>query len=607
MSAIAIAGILVLLAGISGPPGAEAASSWSPTLLANTEAFQVIDDTDSTANVYIQFGATLAKKLTYDRTETTFKFNDNLEVIGTASGRELHAQDILTSSGRFIAEGNSWIHGTLSGNTISGFNLTDCQGTSNKLVYNSSAQRFECAADQTGAGGGATFGTGSLQTFFDNRFVNTSGDTMTGALLIHTTNDATKTADAGIQLEVSGTASGRALHAQNQLTSSGILVIRSTAKIASGSVTIVPAANQTGAYVYGSGASILALDSYQNNKATQTGSTMHLLFGYLNVFDTAIYRSGSTNSGGIIVQTKQAKAGNAFRIIDNYTTTNNTVFRVQTDGNVFADGTFTGGGADFAEWFPTADPGMTPGDISCLDPKRPGHVKRCNSPDLTIVGITSTKPGFIGNSLQNIEGQPALIGLIGQLPIKVKGQVAIGDAIRLSDTDAVGTAKQGDGPAVCIAMTAHDGGEVGTVTCLLAIHAGAQEHLTFGKEAEEKLAEYTLRLNNMSDRLTKLEQSTPQSADNGSTLAIAKGAIDVTGAFHFIAAPKDENGIVAVINGGKTNQIAVLKAADKSTVTVRRTQKIMLTKGDCILDNPDATLVLMKVSDDTWTEISRSR
>jgi hypothetical protein len=40
-------------------------------------------------------------------------------------------------------------------------------------------------------------------------------------------------------------------------------------------------------------------------------------------------------------------------------------FRVDSSGDVFCDGSFQGGGADYAEWLPLADPTeeLAPGDV----------------------------------------------------------------------------------------------------------------------------------------------------------------------------------------------------------------------------------------------------
>ena len=108
----------------------------------------------------------------------------------------------------------------MSGATIAGAGLYDCQGAGNKLTYNNATKKFTCEADQGGSG--------ISQSAGDARYVNTSGDTMTGGLLIQ--NGGTPgIIDTGLLLEIIGTASGRVLHAQDLLSSSGALVVQGIA------------------------------------------------------------------------------------------------------------------------------------------------------------------------------------------------------------------------------------------------------------------------------------------------------------------------------------------------------------------------------------------
>jgi hypothetical protein len=78
------------------------ASSWNPLVLVNTEAFQTIDEGDSTTDVILRFGDTLNKTITFDRTNTRFDFNDDLyvqgglEATGTITGTTLIALDNIT-------------------------------------------------------------------------------------------------------------------------------------------------------------------------------------------------------------------------------------------------------------------------------------------------------------------------------------------------------------------------------------------------------------------------------------------------------------------------------------------------------------------------------
>ncbi len=86
----------------------------------------------------------------------------------------------VTSSGSVNMSGSLKVTGS-----IRGAGLTSCSNaTTSKLLWDSGTGLFSCGTDQAGSGGGGGAGTGSLQTQFDNRYVNTSGDTMTGALIV---------------------------------------------------------------------------------------------------------------------------------------------------------------------------------------------------------------------------------------------------------------------------------------------------------------------------------------------------------------------------------------------------------------------------------------
>ncbi|MDD5025826.1 MAG: hypothetical protein PHH13_00450, partial [Candidatus Peribacteraceae bacterium] len=270
-------GLLVLAFAINAAilaslliPSSASASSWKPTLLVNTEAFQVIDDSDSTANVYIKFGDTLAETLTFNRTATRFQFSDNLyvagklDVTGTMSGNRLSVstnQAIGTGAVFVDVNGNStgmlldseattapgiaidmngasgvtphilfgyrgtfdvnlfrsaanvlktddslYVSQTLSGayvnasSTFEGAGLTDCDtAATSKLLWDATTKKFSCGTDQ-----------GLTQAIADNRYVNTSGDTMTGALKVRanlsgTTLRVDNNADIWGSLGVSGT------------------------------------------------------------------------------------------------------------------------------------------------------------------------------------------------------------------------------------------------------------------------------------------------------------------------------------------------------------------------------------------------------------------
>jgi len=242
--------LCVLLTLVRGPsamvPTASAASTFRPTILVSTEAFLVIDDDDTSADVVMRFGDTLAKTLSFNRSLDRFEFNDDVYVAGTVqatntvSGANVYAAKSLRSSGSLVWEGAASgsslivsnnvgiavttakaklsVNGIMSGVTLyatqsfSGAGLTSCSdGTTSKLLWNATTGRFSCGTDQTGGSSGGNWSnTGSLQLAFDSRYVNVAGDTMTGALNIQSGNSAAAT--LANLFNVRGTMSGKSLN-----------------------------------------------------------------------------------------------------------------------------------------------------------------------------------------------------------------------------------------------------------------------------------------------------------------------------------------------------------------------------------------------------------
>ncbi|PIR54335.1 hypothetical protein COU75_01425, partial [Candidatus Peregrinibacteria bacterium CG10_big_fil_rev_8_21_14_0_10_42_8] len=109
----------------------------------------------------------------------------------TFSGNTLHASSLLTSSGGLAIEGDSFFGGEVtfgSGIIIGGvtyvFPVGDGSATG-KVLKTDGAGNLSWS-DDTDTDTHFS-GTGSLQNFFDNRYVNTAGDTMTGSLILNST------------------------------------------------------------------------------------------------------------------------------------------------------------------------------------------------------------------------------------------------------------------------------------------------------------------------------------------------------------------------------------------------------------------------------------
>ena len=122
-------------------------------------------------------------------------------------------------------------------------------------------------------------------------------------------------------------------------------------------------------------------------------------------------------------------------------------FRVENDGDVFADGAYycglpdgcfnAGQGADVAERIDT-DGDLAPGEVVEIDPDRPRRFRRTTSAlSRRVAGIVSTAPAItLGNAFDPeadrwTDGRP-LLALAGRVPVKVTAEsraIAIGDLL----------------------------------------------------------------------------------------------------------------------------------------------------------------------------------
>ena len=113
----------------------------------------------------------------------------------------------------------------------------------------------------------------------------------------------------------------------------------------------------------------------------------------------------------------------------------NYVFKVWANGQAFADGAYSSGGADYAEYFYSSDVGLVSGEAVCLDVANSNTVRRCSrSADPDIMGIVSSRPSTVGNYKKAYENNPnyAIVGLLGQVPAKVSaenGAIRPGDSL----------------------------------------------------------------------------------------------------------------------------------------------------------------------------------
>jgi len=161
----------------STPSLALAVSSWSPTLLVNTESFQTIDDGDGTTDLELRFGGTLNESLIFNRTKGSFQFTDDLSVLGTLSGSALNVDrnatvgGTLTATGTITGVGNIISKQTLSGASLRISGTADVQGALNASGSVRTDGDLTINADETAADAILTFGN-SANTL---KYLNTAG------------------------------------------------------------------------------------------------------------------------------------------------------------------------------------------------------------------------------------------------------------------------------------------------------------------------------------------------------------------------------------------------------------------------------------------------
>jgi hypothetical protein len=119
------------------------------------------------------------------------------------------------------------------------------------------------------------------------------------------------------------------------------------------------------------------------------------------------------------------------------------LFRVASTGNVTAAGTFTGGGADFAESVDVVDgvDSYEPGDVMVVDPTSNRRFTKASEPYSSLVaGIYSTKPGILGSRTSMDAAKTAgevPMAVVGIVPTKVSaenGPIERGDLLVASST-----------------------------------------------------------------------------------------------------------------------------------------------------------------------------
>ncbi len=128
-----------------------------------------------------------------------------------------------------------------------------------------------------------------------------------------------------------------------------------------------------------------------------------------------------------------------------------------------ADGWQTESTYDYAERYESSED-LIPGDLVTTDPSGVNLVKRATSPSEPLLGIVSTKPGFVTG--RHYEGWYP-IALAGRVPTRVStinGAIKAGDYIAASDIPGVGIKATGAGNVIGVALESYDLTEEGLIS-----------------------------------------------------------------------------------------------------------------------------------------------
>ena len=244
---------------------------------------------------------------------------------------------------------------------------------------------------------------------------------------------------------------------------------------------------------------------YVTSSATTTsGSTGYFVNSAPLGIALMAENSSTTSSDAAVLFTQKGSSGDILAL-DSWHGTGSwdREFRFTNTGNGMCDGSWTGGGADYAEYFIKTDPSKEyePGDVIEVSAKGKTVESSTSEYSTKVVGVFSTNPVVIGNG--SSDGAPensVLVGMMGVVPTKVtnmNGEIKVGDFITSSSIQ--GVAMKADKPCLIIgrALESYNSKDVSKIDVL--VNPGWA-----GNEAQ--IIEHNTRLNKIEEENEKLKK-----------------------------------------------------------------------------------------------------
>ncbi len=234
-------------------------------------------------------------------------------------------------------------------------------------------------------------------------------------------------------------------------------------------VTHSNASNATGVY----GLAIETNATGTGVKGQNNGTTGYGVWGTGMANATGVLgETGSSNGWGVwaintgtgVALRAESASGNIIEAWDTNPTPNRR-FYVRNDGVVFADGSYNGTGADFAEMLPAVVEDLEPGDVLAIG--KDGKLTRSTEAfQATVAGVYSTKPAFIGGFDPDADHTGKIpLAVVGIVPVKASaenGGIQPGDLLVASDTPGHAMRAGANAPNGTVIGKALTGLEAGT-------------------------------------------------------------------------------------------------------------------------------------------------